>query len=322
MPDEYDLLVRLSQFAFLGHDLTEEELFRTRSVDGSAIGQLCKLARQASHHPAYQTTIETTNAYDQKEVETLRGPASRAADATAAVFLSRHLKEGSGPSVPLQNETFGQSCGIDSDLPIYRQPKGALATGVLVAPQIVATAAHVVTERDVSDLRFVFGFRMAPDGCPPRVVPRSEVYCSEQVVGIGFDPCKGIDWALIKVNRLVEGHTAVHIRRTRWPNREAPLYLIGHPWGLPSKCTGGGKILMDDALVYFHAELGVYNHDSGAPAFNATDDVLEGLYDGGPVGTARVWIDRRTRAVVFHLRNSPRPRFTRTCVFEHLIDPR
>lgn len=316
-----ELLSRLSLYAFLGPALTEDELLRTHPADASPTGRLCQLARQACLRPALHRSVETNHASDHKEVITLTGGALAGANATAAVLRCEHLHDDGHPHVRLQAEKFGPSHGITSDLPIYQQPRAALATGVLVAPQIVATAAHVITGCDPSRLRLVFGYRMAADGSPPSFVLKSEIYSVEQIVGVQYDPAMGVDWALLKVDRKVARHEPVRIRRSRWPARGTPLHLVGHPWGIPCKYTAGGEILMDDALAYFHAELDVFDHDSGSPAFSDADGALEGIYDGGAVGSARVWIEHRARAVVFRLHDSPRPRFTRTAMFEHLIDP-
>lgn len=320
-PDVDELLRQLNVLAFAGRDLTEQELRCTRTVDDSPIGRLCGLFRQAAADPAFQVRIDGEHPDTQQEVHALQGAPLAAADATVAVLLSRSLVPDASGDLRLLDGTFGEQEHVPSDAPIYQQPQAALATGVLVAPNLIATAAHVITGYILSDLRFVFGFRMAADGSPPTRLGASQVYPAQGVVGMHFDPSQGIDWALIMTDRPVVGHTPVQLRRSRWPARGTPLYLIGHPWGLPSKYTSGGAMHMDDDPAYFHARLAVFDHDSGSPAFSAVDDALEGIYDGGQVGYACIWIEGGARMVVVRVPRSPRPRFTRACMFEHLVAP-
>jgi hypothetical protein len=55
---------------------------------------------------------------------------------------------------------------------------------------------------------------------------------------------------------------------------------------------------------------------------SATDDTIEGIYDGGDTGWVHIGLDHRKRSLIIHARRHLKPRCTRTCMFEHLIPPR
>ena len=209
--------------------------------------------------------------------------------------------------VKLKDETctlfldFGIAQNLCDTEPFRKQPICTLpiGAGFLVAPDIVATAAHCVyvenKTRNVLDgkrknLRFVFGFQMQ-DSSKLQPEESFEVYEADQIFDPGYDykDGKAIDWALVKLKKPVNGHPIVTLRHDGKVSDKQALHVVGHPAGLPLKHTGGGKVQQnspskeDQGEKNFFAHNFIYNLDtyggnSGSPVFNSQTHVVEGIH--------------------------------------------
>jgi hypothetical protein len=161
------------------------------------------------------------------------------------------------------------------------QPAPGLATGFLVAPQILATVGHVVSCADTYPLDdvVVFDFAM-PDGNAPSLIIRPEqLYTMQKVLAYN----DGIpDWALVQLDRPVTGRTPLHLRRQgRLVDDVNDLWVIGHPLGLPRKYSGGGKVLANANPAYFETDLDVNIGNSGSPILREANLQVEGILFSG-----------------------------------------
>ncbi len=62
----------------------------------------------------------------------------------------------------------------------------------------------------------------------------TDIYRAEELVGHVFSE-EGTNWALIRLNRPVENRPTARIRRDGMIAAEQPVYVMGHPVGLPLK---------------------------------------------------------------------------------------
>ncbi|MBI5240733.1 MAG: trypsin-like peptidase domain-containing protein [Elusimicrobia bacterium] len=200
------------------------------------------------------------------------------ADSTLALF------EGAGISVDpatqvatLPTESYGQGMSLCKEEPFYDQVNGAFCSGSLVAPNVIMTAGHCVKSQDAcTGTKFVFGFAVKKEGQMPTTVPASEVYSCSQLLGreqVGT----GADWALVKLDRPVKGHTPLVLNKKSEPANKTPLFVIGHPAGLPTKVAGGATVRDASPKGYFVANLDTYGGNSGSAVFNAYTGLVEGI---------------------------------------------
>ena len=188
---------------------------------------------------------------------------------------------------------------LRGDVPFYGQPQlvGEWGSGFLVAPDIVATAAHCIFDvtpgtsmikKDLEKLkktRFIFGFQML-DQQNPEFIKKTEVYEADCVIDYRYeynqDFSKQIDWALVRLKRPVKNHTIVSIRFDGKKISDNQLvHVIGHPLGLPLKYAGHAKVWNNENSSYFATNLDAFGGNSGSPVFNATTHVIEGIYVTG-----------------------------------------
>ena len=85
------------------------------------------------------------------------------------------------------------------------------------------------------------------------------------------------DWALVEVDRTIDGREPLAIRRDGKIGNDAGVYVIGHPRGLPLKVADKAELMSNDAESYFVATLDTYRANSGSPVFNASTHQVEGI---------------------------------------------
>ena len=193
---------------------------------------------------------------------------------------------------------YGQS--LCSDQPFQDQlvyARLSASSGFLVAPDIVATAAHCVykeidrsegilgEQKDLQKLRFIFGFQMGNGSILP-VSENLEVYEASHVIDRVYNTSikggKNIDWALVKLKKPVTNHPIVSVRHNGKIVNNQPVHVIGHPIGLPLKYAGNAKVWNNESASDFATNLDVFGGNSGSPVFNATTHVVEAILVSGP----------------------------------------
>lgn len=213
----------------------------------------------------------------------------KSADAVLSLFnVNRILQLDDGNTSRIVNKTFGTEyrlCEAAPREPFYSQPCSAFCTAFLVAPDIVATAGHCINTPamgtpPLQDISFVFGYRMLDDKNPELMIKNSEIYKGKQLIKQVYTP-QGPDWALVKLDREVAGHSPVPIRRSSKVSDSADLYVIGHPCGLPAKYADGAIVRSNTNADFFVANLDTYGGNSGSPVFNKATNEVEGILARG-----------------------------------------
>jgi trypsin-like peptidase len=167
-----------------------------------------------------------------------------------------------------------QLCGSE---PFVNQPLGCFCSGFLVAPDVVATAGHCVkSAQDLTEMRFVFGFRMTDQRTARTTFPASDVYRGASLLGRQL-AADGTDWALVRLDRPVTGRAPVPLRTSGKVSGTSRLFVIGHPCGLPQKYAPGAQVRDNSPAPFFVANLDTYGGNSGSPVFNAATYKVEGI---------------------------------------------
>jgi hypothetical protein len=194
------------------------------------------------------------------------------------VQRSRLTANGSNWNVttnPWTNAGGGTLC---ADEPYRGQPVAPYCSAFLVGPDLVVTAGHCIsTSSACSGSAFIFDWSMQGDGVNPiNPVPASRVYFCSQVIAAQNSGER--DYALLRLDRPVEGITPLAIRRQAEIGLNEPLVVMGHPAGIPLKIADGAVV--KDArpgLLYFDANLDTYGGNSGSAVFNLNTLQVEGI---------------------------------------------
>lgn len=173
---------------------------------------------------------------------------------------------------------YGEFVDLCPGEPYRGQNTGPFCSGSLVAEDLVMTAGHCVKSEEhcKNSIKFVFGFAAGKDGQPPGGVPTDNVYSCSALVDRKLERA-GVDYALVRLDRAAKGRTPLRIRRSGKPPVGAPLTVIGHPVGLPTKVAGGASIRKDDAGGYLVGNLDTYGGNSGSAVINTVTGEVEGI---------------------------------------------
>ncbi len=161
-----------------------------------------------------------------------------------------------------------------ADEPFQDQPSAGMCTGVLVGPNLIATAGHCVACDRSLDVAVVFDFVMEDALTPTMILRADQVYWIEEVIDsqVGYP-----DWGLVRLDRRVVGRTPLSLRRSGRVPDDQELLVIGHPWGLPRKYDTGATVRENSEPTFFQANLDTYRGHSGSPVLNLDSMEVEGI---------------------------------------------
>ena len=158
------------------------------------------------------------------------------------------------------------------------EPSAADCTAFVVAPNLLATAAHCFDVSGTFEIRYVFGFRRHFLAMP-RTFPAGDVYEPEST----DIHCaqNGVEWALVKLKRPIANAVVLPRRASGKIAKDAALTMLGYPSGVPLKYATGASVRTTvDSEGTFLANLDSFHGNSGSPVFNE-DHVLEGILAAG-----------------------------------------
>lgn len=209
------------------------------------------------------------------------------AKSVACILGETQLNERGDGMYMLSTQMFGDAYNLCENEPFRNQPCAkAVGTAFLVGTNIVITAGHCINPNEFKNKRFVFGFTMGEDGGVPSAIASCDIYWVDKVLEYQYNP-KGADWAIVKLDRDVEGRQPLTFRREGQIQDNQSVYVIGHPCGLPQKYAGNAIVRNNQAATHFVANLDVYGGNSGSPVFNDSTNEVEGILVRGDLDFVR-----------------------------------
>jgi V8-like Glu-specific endopeptidase len=196
---------------------------------------------------------------------------------TAAMIDSRSIVEGDGETVTITGSTL-ESRGICSNARFSQQISAASCSGFLVAPNLLVTAGHCITsDRDCESQKWVFEYKQSEEEALEFTVSKNDVYSCKRIIQRSLDRGSQDDFALIELDREVSDRTPLEYRKEGKVEDNAPLVVIGHPSGLPTKIADGANVRNNFDPVYFVANLDTFGGNSGSAVFNSETGLVEGI---------------------------------------------
>ena len=227
---------------------------------------------------------------DRQDIYELSGEDLADSDSVVALFSDYQVYDWGDGTSELLTVNYGEDCNLCPSERFREQPRGSFCSGVLVAPDVIATAGHCIFDKetatleDITALRFVFGFHMRDANTPELIINNSDIYSGAEVVAWQLDDTTGLDWALIRLDRVVENHRIARIRESGTISDGQAVHVIGHPKGLPAKFAGNASVRDNRFRAFFVTNLDSYPGNSGSPVFNSATHEVEGILvrgDGG-----------------------------------------
>ncbi|MEK7703843.1 MAG: serine protease [Myxococcota bacterium] len=221
---------------------------------------------------------------NRKDLHAVKDPVDKKlAASTAGLFRSGDVKM-NGNTAELSTDAYSV-CKKEA---FSEQATGAFCSASLVGDDLMMTAGHCISPGDEGKVKFVFGFGIEQQGGKtPTSVPASQVYTAAKVLHSVIDESTGTDYALVRLDRKVQGRAVLAIDKTGDAKQGDPMTVIGHPAGLPTKVADGAKVRDASPKGYFVTNLDTYGGNSGSAVFNSTTKVVEGILVRGE--TDFVW---------------------------------
>lgn len=213
----------------------------------------------------------------RKEVYQASALQKQLAASTVALFKTADLGAVSSGSYTIKGQNYGTWGNLCSSERFREQSAAAFCSGSLVGPDLILTAGHCITSSsDCASTSFVFGFGVFQAGVLPQRVAQGEVYKCREIVSRQLQNA-GTDYALIRLDRAAANKSPLPIRRSGEVRVGQSLVVIGHPSGLPTKVTDGGKVRSVASTGFFVASVDTYGGNSGSAVFDASSGVIEGI---------------------------------------------
>jgi V8-like Glu-specific endopeptidase len=225
-------------------------------------------------------------------------PMKKLADSVVSLWPAEQTRARGGLT-DLATVSFGEAFKLCRGQKFSEQPIGAFCSGTLVGKDLVLTAGHCITdEAKCAGTKFVFGFSIDGAGKGANTtVPSANVYGCKKIVARDLDKeyggylglavnigkyilnIAGPDYAVIQLDRPVEDRQPLPLNRKFFSGlREGdPVFIIGHPVGLPVKIAGDAKVMDTGIKAFFTADLDSFGGNSGSAVFNAKTKEIEGI---------------------------------------------
>ncbi|MCO4795495.1 MAG: trypsin-like peptidase domain-containing protein, partial [Bacteriovoracaceae bacterium] len=210
------------------------------------------------------------------------------ASSTAAMVEGSKL----GSDLTLPTETLGESFNLCPGEKFAEQINPAVCSGFLVRSDVLVTAGHCIqTQSDCNSYKWVFGFYKGVSK-----LSENQVYSCKNILKTVVNSKSsgdGADFAVIQLDRKVEGRRPLKFRSSGQASDGDPIVVIGHPSGLPTKIAGGANIRSGES-AYFTANLDTFGGNSGSAVFNATTGEVEGILVRGALDYVTDVVDGRS----------------------------
>ena len=221
---------------------------------------------------------------DFYQVNQINPLATQLADATVALFMNPNFiqRDQTGTVSIYDRIIYGNYYNLCQSEPFWSQPIGSNCSGLLVGPDLVATAGHCIeSQAACENITFAFGYRMDAADSPRTTLPADDVYGCAELVSQHYQGLPGHDYALVRLDREVVGHTPFPIQRDFNLENETPVVVAGHPKGLPWKYSDDARILSNQGQTYFLTSLDAYQGNSGSPVIREDTGEMVGILSFG-----------------------------------------
>ncbi|MFI5391488.1 MAG: trypsin-like serine peptidase [Bacteriovoracales bacterium] len=202
-------------------------------------------------------------------------------DSTAAMVPKSKLviKEG---MINIEGETLKDAEGLCPGEKFENQKTPAFCSGFLLGEKLLITAGHCGTKRYCETQDWVFGMYQKRRTNELRV-PIENIYGCKEVIARAQNGETKEDWAIIELDRRVEGIDHVLVRTEGNVMPGEPLVVIGHPSGLPTKVSPGAFVRKNENKYFFEANTDTFGGNSGSAVFNANSGIVEGILVRGEI---------------------------------------
>jgi V8-like Glu-specific endopeptidase len=171
-------------------------------------------------------------------------------------------------------QSYGSMCKSEKYLD---QNNAGDCSGFLLDQETIVTAGHCIEkDSECLDHKWVFGFAMDSAEKKHFSFKNEDVYQCEKILARTYTD-EGLDFAVIKLNRAVEGRGALKVRQDGKINDDSKIVVLGFPFGLPMKVTSNAKIRNNSLEDFFVINSDTFRGNSGSPVIDISTGIVEGI---------------------------------------------
>lgn len=232
---------------------------------------------------------------------------ARAVGAMVDQYALNFADDGSA-SMNWSVRSLGAEYRLCDDQRFFDQPTLSHCTGFWVGGDIFVTAGHCVGGCESTRVLFDYAYHEKPNDplTPFSRFPAEDIYrCDEVLLRVLDDQ---YDIAVLRLDRPVTGRRPLSIRREGEIVSGEPVFMIGHPSGLPMKIAANGSVQdshltglaeprWDNSKEHFYIDIESFPGNSGGPVYNERTGLVEGVL---VTNSANDWVfdsERRCRVM-------------------------
>lgn len=211
---------------------------------------------------------------DSRAEVPLEGQIHNLAKATAVLFEDRKVETNTKTNIwSLRTTPLKEYYPLCEDENFLEQPSLGFCTGVLIAPDKVLTAGHCFNNHnECENTKLTFGWSLTK--AQQKDMPSSEVYNCQAIIAQKNSPSKGIDYAIIQLDRSVLNVKPVVIAKENTHKKGDPLLSLSYPLGLPLKKDLGHVLEDNSDKNLFKVAVDTFSGSSGSPLFNSQGELV------------------------------------------------
>lgn len=178
-----------------------------------------------------------------------------------------------------KDQSLSERLRLCPDVPFAQQISVGECTGFLLGPKHLLTAGHCLNkEYSCKGLDWIFKVEADPQGGRKMQVEKKQIYHCTQVLKREINREKGLDIALIELDRPVRGVKPLPLAPEGTLLKEgASLWTIGHPDGLPMKYSTTSVVIKESIGPLVKVRSDNFHGGSGSPLLDPEAKMVMGL---------------------------------------------